>query len=447
MADYSVTHLESREGEVRLQLEVPPEEVERRYEEVVEEYRRKAKIPGFRPGKVPAAVIRQRLGRELWAEVAEEIARRYMQEAIREEGYRVGGSVRLRLIDYGPSRTLKAEAIFPLMPQVKLRRYKDLPVLLTDAEVTDRDVEEQLELLRHRFARYVESEEPATVNVRLTLKVKEVDPSGLPLVGREEREEVLEFGMDRLGRGSDEQLLGIRKGERRLVKVTGEEQLITRAADPERVLRRGETQGRTADGWVFYQVEAMKVEVPQLPEVGEELAQLVNPQLKSGEDLMDYIRISLMGMVAERVQRALREALIQRLIEENPFPLPESLVEETLARVAHDLQVSEEDWPRFRDENRSQAERDYRWVLIRDAIAQAEGIEVSDEEVEQEFQRIAEVTGESIGEVKTRLGEGEALERLRGRLYERRILDFLAQHAKIERRMVDLNTFLRTYPD
>ncbi|MFN3821987.1 MAG: trigger factor family protein, partial [bacterium] len=117
---YSVTPIVSPEGEVRLQLEASSDEVSIRYHKALEDYRRRARIPGFRPGRVPVEVIKQRLGKDLWSEVAENLAKEWFQDAIRREGFTPGGTVRIRIIDFGEDRPLKAEAYFPLKPEVNL---------------------------------------------------------------------------------------------------------------------------------------------------------------------------------------------------------------------------------------------------------------------------------------------------------------------------------------
>lgn len=418
------------------------EEVGDEFTESLRQFQRQARLPGFRPGKVPLDLVRKRWGQAIMAEKAEEIARRHIGEVLKNEALLPDGQVAIDLVEFGEGRPLRFKAEFPVQPQVNLSRYKGLKVLIDYAEVGDADVDAQIEALRRKHAYLRSVDTPATAECRVTVRVQEVDPSGLPLVGATSEVVQIEFGTDRLGVGSDEQLLGIRVGERRIIRVRRSDR-IHRPARGSRIVKPGEADDSSyAAGEVTLTVEAIQVEVLELPEVDDQFAAQVDGRLKTAEELRRFVRYNLMDYVAFHARTQLDRRLMEKVVEENPFPVPRRTIVSRLEEVAQSLNISEDNRRQFVEEHFSEVEKDYRWVRIRDAIAQAEGIDVTDEELERNIARIVEISGSRGRAAADRYANPEEREKLRQRILESKVLDTLAAAAEVERRMMDLRQFI-----
>lgn len=433
----------SNDEEATLTVEIPTEEVSEKFTDAFMTFQRQARIPGFRPGKVPMGLIRKRYGKDIMIEKAEELAREYLPEVFNQEDMKPGGQISLNLLEYGEDKPLRFEVKFPVLPEAKLSTYKGLRVMVNNAEVTDSDVEDQIEILRqkHAFTRSVDT--PAPAEARLKLKIQEVDPSGLPLIGRKSEEKDFEFGGDDLGIGTDEQLLGIKAGDKRIIQVSQaggitqaphQQQIIT----PDRVY--DETDRSEMD--IFYSVEAVKVEIPELPPVDDSFAKKVNDRLSTFDELKEWTRFNLLAYVGATAQRQLEKGVVGRLIEENPFPISRAYIESTLGDVASESKVDDKDREKFIERHYRDAEFDMRWVLLRDAVAREENIEVETEEIDSEIVRIAEQTGDPVAKVRKRFEEKDTMDRLRSHFFEQKVIEFLMKNANVEKRDMSLKDFL-----
>lgn len=434
----------SPDNEVTIEIEVSIEETGDVFIETLKKFRRDAKIPGFRPGRVPMGLIRQRWGKALLGEKAEEIARDHLVKAMEKEELESSGRIEIEMVDYGESKPLLFKAKFLLQPDAKLTHYKELRVVVNDAEVTDSDVEKEFENLRHEHAFLRSIDESAPGDARLTLKVQEVDPSGLTLVGRPVEEKTVEMGYDELGISSDEQLLGVKAGEKRLIEVIPDPGKLSQAPAQSTIITPGQADNRNEIKSTRYlSVEVEKVEIPELPDL-DDLAGLVDENFESLDDLRKYVRVRMLGFIEMSKLRQMERELIDRLIEDNPFPVSGAVVDATLHDITDSLKLEGEKREQFCRERREDAEIDLRWVLLRDKIAKLENIKITSEDLAEEISRIAERSGKTIDEVRNRLKSENGLDRLRQRLYEQRVIDFLKTNADIDKRMMTFHEFVES---
>lgn len=441
----NITREISPDGEATLTISLPAEVIGGKFKEAFDKFRAEASIPGFRPGKAPLGFVKQRYGKAINVDVADDLARDYAKQAIEQEKLKIGGTVKLDLKTYGEDKGLTFTASFPLKPQPHLTHYRGLRIMVNDADIAESDIDDQIEGLRHKHALLESIDDPAPANSILTLKAREIDPSGLPLIGRAEENIILEFGEDRLGIGSDEQLLGVRAGETRTIKIRQPQSGLVSAPTDHQIIGLNELNNQTNQpNEKYLHIEVLSVEVPQLPEVDDDFAKSVNEKLQHIADLRNYVKFTLMGYIGADVQRRLERGIIHRLVEDNPFPLAKSLVEETMMLWAEENKVPISERRRLFEENFADTEHNMRWIYLRDEIATVENIEVSEEETNQEVQRIADRTGEPLEVIERRIEQSDIRERLADRLLDRRVIDFLVRYADIERRKMTVQEYIQT---
>lgn len=438
----------SPEGEVTLEIELSVEAVGGKFTDALKQFRKEVRLPGFRPGRVPISYIRKRYGKEIFRETAEELTKKYLPRVLEAEKLNPGRKIDIDMVEYGEDKPFLLKATFPLEPEVNLSVYKELRIMINDSKVTDNDVEEQIEALRRKHAILRAIDTPAPADAQLKLKVQEVDPSGLPLIGRKEEEMEFEFGEDILGIGSDEQLLGIRAGEKRIIHVRQVPGALAQYTQATRIISPGQDVGENASqtGEFSYSVEAVQVDVPELPEVDDEFATQIKSSLKTADDLRKYVEFTLKNWVATGRHYWIRKAIETRLIEENPFEIPKSIVEGTLETIADEFNLEGEKRADFLKEHYKEAERDYRWVRLRNAVAQEEKITVPSFEIDEEVQNLIVGSGESLEAAMRKYNTVEIKDRIRKNLLEEKVLDFLVTNAIVEKREMELDEFLRVTP-
>ncbi len=369
---------------VRLAVEVPFSELQPSIDDALKRLGGQLRIPGFRPGKAPARIIEQRVGRAaLLEEAMNEAMPRVYGEAVRETNVQAIGQPEVEVTNLTDGESFSFTAEVDVRPEFELPEYKQQSVTVDSAVVTDEQVDEQLDALRERFA---------TLN-GVNRPVQTGDFVLLDLVARVDGEEVeggtanglsYEVGADDLVDGLDEALIGLSEGE----SVTFES-----------TLRAGEQEGST--GEVTATVNSVKER--ELPAADDEFAQLA-----SEFDTLDELRADLrerLGRVGVMTQGSqARELLLERLLGAVDIALPESAIKAEFEwrehDVIHQLDHDDANLARFLEQQgktreefdaelRETAERAVKTQFLLDAIADAEGVSISDDELTEYLVRQA----------------------------------------------------------
>ncbi len=434
----------SADGQATIHFEVSKDEIGNRLPDAIEQFRRRANIPGFRPGKAPLSVIKKRYGDEIMAEKAEEIAKEYMMDGLKNEDLKPGGKITINLKKFGIDEDLHFAVIFPLQPEVELLKYKELSVTANHAKVTDEDVESELQAFRHDHAVLQSVDTPANAESKMSLEFVEVDPSGLPLINAKPTELEFSFGVDMLGPGTDEQLIGICAGETRKVSVRSISNLV-QPASPSKIITPEEASkpAEAIGGIRMYSVEAKRVEVMELPAVDDDFAKKIDPSFSSIDDLRGMIKMRISGLIAFSFQKILRTQLINKLVEENPFVIHPSIVDNFLEESMETQKVKSSDRKDYIEKNRHEFEQEYRWILLRSKIIDTEKLSPSENDVEMEFEQIAAQSNVEIEKVREHYNDKDNYHNLVDTILERKVLKLLAESANIEKRNMSVMEFLQ----
>ncbi len=406
------TVTELPESRVRVEAEVPAEEVERRLQQAARELGRQMRIPGFRKGKVPPPVVIRRLGREA---VLDEALRSSLSawyvDAIDEAGIAPIGEPELDVGDLpAQGQPLAFSIEIGVRPQATLGQYKGLEVGRREAHVDDAAIDTELDRLRDRFATLETVERAAEQGDHVVLDyLGRVD--GEAFEGGEGRDQLLELGSGRLIPGFEEQLVGVNAGEQRDVGVTFPEEYP------------GELGGRDAT----FEVTVSEVKAKRLPELDDDFASDA-----SEFDTLAELREDIAGQLREQdeaaIDREFREAVVDAAAEDATVELPDNLVharahemlEQTLGALARQgiskdayLQIAGKDEETLAREAEPDAAKALRREAVLAAIVQAENIEPSEEKLLEELEPSAERTGTSSQELLERVTKNGQLDRLR----------------------------------
>jgi trigger factor len=422
----SVTELP--ESRVRVQAEVPAEEVEKRVAQAARQLGRNLRVPGFRAGKAPPPIIIKRIGREavLDEAVRDSIAGWYSAAIDAAEIVPVGEPA----LDMGElprqGQPLTFSIEIGVRPEATLGEYKGLEVGRRDSEAGDAAVEAELERLRERSGRLETAERPAAAGDFVVVDyLGTLD--GEPFAGGEGRDQLVELGSGRLVPGFEEQLTGAAAGEERTVSITFPEDY-----------QAPELAGRDAE----FAVTVKEVKAKELPPLDDDLA--AEAGFDTLDELREDIRERLTEADTERIEAEFRETVLDAAVAGATIDVPGSLVEarsrelweqmvHTLSHQGIDkntyLRISGHSEDEIVEQGKEDAERQLKREAVLAAVVAAEGIEPADDEVLESLERAAPAQGMSAKKLFERMRSTGRLDAYKAELAQRAALDRLAESA------------------
>jgi trigger factor len=404
-----------------IQVEVPAEEVARETASLIQKYQKLARLPGFRRGHVPASIIRQRFSQDINNDVVDALVPKYFRQETGKLGLMPVSQPRVTDLHVHEGEPLRFKASFEVMPEVRVEGYKELRADKPEISVTDEEVEESLNGLREQHAAFAPIEGRALADgdfAQVSLDGRPKDGEGKPV----HMDEIL---VEIAGKNTmpefTENLRGASAGDERTFDVKYPDD----SADK-----------RLAGKTFTYNVKIHSLKQKSLPELNDEFAKELG-EFTSLEEVRKRIRE---GMEAERKHESehqAKEKLTAELVKRNEFEVPEALVERQVdlqlerglrALAAQGMRAEElkkMDLQRLRAGQRERAVTEVKASLLLEKIAEAEKIEVSNEEIDREVETLARQSKQTPEAIRERLTRDGVLDRIRARIRTEKALDFL----------------------
>jgi trigger factor len=402
-----------------VKIEAPVEEVDKTFARVLKEYKKYARIPGFRAGKVPETVVKRRFAEQIKKDVVESLLPERFRAAITEAGVVPVSEPQLTGLTLEEGKALEGTAVFEVIPPFSLDGYQDVTVPKPTVEATEEEFQQELKQLLESRAAFepVEDDRPLVdgdwADISYSGLIQNIEPGDSevapPLAGQNS---LVEIGGPETLPAFTEALRGSKVGQELKVEVTYPVEY---------------TEAKLAGKTVAYDIEVKAIKKRILPELNDEFAK----EMGDYEDLAALetrIREHLLTAKQRRSEQEVRETLFAALNEKFTFPVPESLVQQQVdARLDRGLRALAQqgmnadmmrklDFGRIRSAQRDSAIGEVRTSLILDKIAEAEGISVSDEDVDHEIYMAALQQREPIETLRARLTEDGGLARIREQL-------------------------------
>jgi len=409
-----------------LQIEIPQDVVDAEITHIAQELARRARVPGFRPGKAPIGVVKTRFRDEIVSEMMQHLMPKYFGDAIDERKLEIVQAPQFESVDYNSGKPLRFRAVFEVYPKLNITNYEGIPVQEVSTKVEDSEVEASLKKIQEDMAELAPVEDERTVQEG---DFAEISYSGIiegsdepPLTGEKA---VAEIGGRTTVKEFSENLIGARVNEEKTFQVT---------------YRPDYPTPKLAGKTVQYKVRIEGLKTKEIPELNDEFAQRFG-KYETLEELKLKLREDLEKHKREQAQEQMREKLLEWLENNNEFELPQSLIDRQLQtrvqRLVRDLsrqginpQRLDVDWGKIREDQQQQAIRDVKGSLILEHVADKENITVSDEEIESEMEKIAAETNRPKERVREVLSRDSGLERLRGQIRNKKTLDLLQSKAQ-----------------
>ncbi len=407
-----------------VEVEIPAGLISQESQRVTSEFSRQAKIPGFRPGKVPLGVVRSRFAKEIQEQVMERLLPQTFNEAIADKGLEVVGDPHLQHVDpVIEGAPVKYKAEFEVKPQFELREYRGLAIDDPKIEVADADVDNMIERLREQASVYQPETERGLEENDFAMIEMTTSGEGIDAETR--------GGHFRLGEETPlpelhEALRGKKPGESATFEKTYPD-------DAQNESFRGKN--------IHHEVTLKEIRVQGKPEITDEFAQSTGGW-ENVAQMREAIAADVLKHRELEVRRLKQTQLAELLLAAHELEVPETLAEEEVGKSLQnyarflvsqgvDIQKAEIDWRKMRDEFLPEAVKRVKRSLILEQIAKKENLIVSDVEADAQIRRAAKEADRDFAEVKHQLRHDGGYEKLRMSLSQDKALDLVLHEATL----------------
>ncbi|WP_019720886.1 trigger factor [Heyndrickxia coagulans] len=411
-----------------LTVEVDAETVDKSLDKAFKKVVKQINVPGFRKGKIPRPLFEKRFGVEsLYQDALDMIVPGEYEKAIEETGIEPVDTPNIDVKQMEKGKPLIFKATVTVKPEVKLGEYKGLEVEKPDTEVTDEDVEEELKKLQERLAELVIKEDGEAEMGDTVVIDFEGFVDGEAFEGGSAENYSLELGSGNFIPGFEEQLVGVKTGDEKEIEVTFPEEY-----------HASELAGKKA----VFKVKVHEIKAKHLPELDDEFAQDADDEVETLDALKEKIKKDLKESKEHAAKHAVEDAVVEKAAENAEMDIPEAMINTELNRMLQEFeqnlsaqglnlelyyQFSGQNEEALRNQMKEDAEKRVRFNLTLEAIANAEKLEVSDEEVDEELKRMSEMYGMPVEDIRRVLGSTDGI---KADLKARKAIDFLVQNSK-----------------
>jgi trigger factor len=414
-----------------LTIEVSAEKVNQGLDEAFKKVVKQVNVPGFRKGKMPRPMFEKRFGVEaLFQDALDFIFPEAYMNAIEEAGIEPIAQpedVDFDLDQMGKNKEFTFKATVQVKPEVKLGEYKGLEIEELDTTVSDEDVQKELETLQSRHAELVVKEDTAAENGDTVVMDFKGFVDGEAFEGGEAENHSLELGSGQFIPGFEEQLVGVKAGESKDVEVTFPEEY-----------HAAELAGKPA----VFKVTVHEIKGRELPELDDEFAKDVDEEVETLDALKEKIKTRLEGSKKHEAEHHLRDTVVEKAAENTEVEIPEVMVESEVNRMLQEFeqrlqmqgmnlqlyfQFSGQDEAALREQMKEDAVKRVKNTLTLEAIVKAENLEVTEEDVNAELERMAEMYNMSVDNIVKALGGTDSI---KDDLKLQKAVDFLLTNKK-----------------
>ncbi|AUD13663.1 MULTISPECIES: trigger factor [unclassified Planococcus (in: firmicutes)] len=421
---------EKQEGNVGvLTVEVPAEEVNGALDKAFKKVVKEINVPGFRKGKMPRQMFEKRFGVEsLYQDALDFILPDAYANAVEEAGINPVDRPEIDIEKLEKNEPLVFTAKVTVKPEVELGEYKGLEVSKEDTNVTDEEIEEQLKESQERMAELTVKEDGQVENGDTAVIDFEGFVDGEAFEGGAGNDYSLEIGSNSFIPGFEEQLIGAKTGEQKDVEVTFPEEYHAE-----------ELAGKSAT----FKVTVNEVKAKELPELNDEFAKELDEEVDGLDALRTKMKENLKAEKDNASETQMRDQLVQKAAENATVEIPQAMIDSEIDRMMQDFeqrlsqqgmnkelyfQFSGQDEDALREQMKADAETRVRVSLTLEAIAKAENMEVTSEDIDKELEKMAGQFNMDAEQIKTALGGTEMLE---NDIRMQNTVEFLVENAKI----------------
>jgi trigger factor len=412
----------------KLLVEIESQEVDKKFNEAFKELGKKAKIPGFRPGKVPRKILERHFGNQVVEDVTKNLISETFPRAIEE----------VETFPYGPpllekevlkqGQNFKYSAVMEVRPKFELKNCLGLEVEKDKCLVTEEDVQDQLNKIRqaHGKLNSIDQDRPIQRDDYVALDYTGFE-GDQPLDGINSENFLLKVGGHEFHPKFEEALIGLNKDAEAEINVDFEDSY---------------PHPKLAGKNIKFKVKIIDIKEMVLPELNDEFAQNLGSDLKDFQDLKNKVRETITAQEEKRIDRETKQRLLEKISDDVDFELPQVLVEseldyavenvkQSIIRSGSNLEKAGLSEAKLRQDFRATSEKRVREMLILGEIADQEKITLDEDDIAEGFKNLAATTGQDPDTLRKYYETRNLLDSLREKLLEEKTLNYLIEHANI----------------
>jgi trigger factor len=407
-----------------LEISVPVDEVESETSRAAMDVQKRARLPGFRPGKAPQSLIRKQFAGDIRKKVLDSLIPRYLHKQFEVDNLKVVGTPDITDVHFHEGEPLRFKAEFEVVPQIELGEYRDIEVPYHDPEVTDEDINQRIGEIREQKAQYVNIDPRPLENGDSAVVALESlsELEGGPV---KSEEMVLEIGGPETVAAFSENLRGMAPGDEKEFEVAYPEDYGT---------------PRMAGKTVRFHATVKGVRRKELPELNDDFAQDLG-DYRTLDELRDAVRKAILAQRQREAQDAARNGIVDKLVDAHDFPVPEVFVDRqirnrveqmltTMVSQGMDPRKAKLDWERLKETQREKAMREVKASMLLTRIAEREAIGATRDEVNREVERIARAQREPVAALQMKYEKDGTLGQIASQIQTEKTLNFLFEHAR-----------------
>jgi trigger factor len=416
--------------ERRMRVELPAERIEKEVDSRLKSVGKNVKIKGFRPGKVPAKVVKQRYGAQIRQEVLSDLLQQSYSDAVQQEKLNPAGGPKIETESGGDGKSFAYVATFEVMPEVKLDGLDKIKVEKPDVEIADSDLDDMIENLRKQKATWTEVDRACAKGDRVVVDF-EGRLKGKPIEGGQGKEVPVILGQGQMLEDFEKGLTGIKAGDEKTFKVKFPKDYHAE-----------DLQGQKVE----FTIHAHRVEEETLPPVDDSLAEMFS--VKEGgierfrKDVLDNMRHEADQKVKSRV----REQLMEGLLAANPIEVPKALKHQEMHSMQHEamqhLGIEDHDKAPPIENFAESAEKRVRLGLLMRQLITDEDIRLDEERVREHVEEMCAGYENADEMVEMYLGTPRVRQQVEPVVLEQMAFDRLLEHGKVKAKKVGFKEFM-----
>ena len=396
-----------------LQISVPVETVRDAEDKAARRYATRVRLPGFRPGKAPAAMIKKKFADAIRQETLESLVQEAYKEVLEREKFKLASQPHVHDVKFGDNEPLTFELHLEVRPDIELARLQGFRVTRTERHVTDEQVREQIEALRDQKATWTPVEDRPAPGDMVTVVLATADETGAMPEGKQYP---LVLGADQAIPGIEELIMEARPGE------TVERPVKWPDDFPDESQR---SMTKTV------RVTVQEVKRKAVPDLDDAFAREVG-DFESFDALTKTVREDLEGNAKRETDSEVRQRLLDDIIGANPFDVPPSWVNQLVDAYASAYQIPEGERERFATEFRPMAERQVRRDLVIDTVAERENLTATESDLDDRISETASKRGADPGQLYASLQKAGRLKELERSITEDKVFNWLLERNTVE---------------
>lgn len=396
-----------------LEVSVPAEAVRAAEEQTARRYATNARLPGFRPGKAPAALVKKKFRDAIRQQTLESLLQEAYQEVIAREKLKVAATPHLHDVRYDEGKPLVFELHVEVRPEIRLDRVQGFRVTRPAGAVSDDGVREQIDQLRDQRANWAPVEGKPAPNDMVTVLLATADEDGTLPEGKEYR----------IVLGTGQAIPGIEELVMRMVPGQTLEDAVRWPDDFPDESQRGKTKP--------VRVTLQDVKRKTLPVLDDAFAREVG-DFESLDALTAAVRKDLESHAVREADAGVRQQLIDQMIEANAFDVPPSWVTQLIDGYMKAYQIPEEERERFSAEFRPVAERQVRRDVIIDTLAEREKLTATEADIDERVAEVASKRNADVGQVYASLQKAGRLQEIERAITEEKVFTWLLDRNTVE---------------